>query len=283
MISDTDCKRAKELLHLRLDGELAGADADALTAHLAACEDCRAAAGELDKIASGLSEGLAAPTPPADLETRIRASVAAALQTAPEPLPQRRVAPMVWAFAAAAAVALALYVGTQMGASTPPASVPGMLMGASPAIVVRGGESLHVFSDDSNVARPAHTGDPLDEDVMAWGVNETTIALDFRGGARLELSREAVIKIGANSITLIKGGRYGDLTDATDSFRVITPWGTVSGDGSAFALISGEQSEAARLLVSSGDVTIDANDSRLHAEAGASVVLREDTQHTLVL
>ncbi len=283
MISDTDCKRAKELLHLRLDGELAGADADALTAHLAACEDCRAAAGELDKIASGLSEGLAAPTPPADLETRIRASVAATVQTAPEPLPQRRVAPMVWAFAAAAAVALALYVGTQMGAGAPPASVPGMLMGASPAIVVRGGESLHVFSDDSNVARPAHTGDPLDEDVMAWGVNETTIALDFRGGARLELSREAVIKIGANSITLIKGGLYGDLTDATDSFRVITPWGTVSGDGSAFALISGEQSEAARLLVSSGDVTIDANDSRLHAEAGASVVLREDTQHTLVL
>ena len=283
MISDTDCKRAKELLHLRLDGELAGADADALTAHLAACENCRTAAEELENIASALSAELAELAPPADLEARIRASVAATVQTVPEPVPQRRTAPMLWAFAAAAAVALALYVGSQMGAGAPPASVSGMLMGTSPAIVARGGESLHVFGEDSNVARPARTGDLLDEDVVAWGVNETTIALEFRGGARLELSREAVVKIGAASITLIKGGLYADLTDVTDSFQVITPWGTVSGDGSAFALISGEQFEAARLLVSAGAVVIDANDSRRHAQAGASVILREDTQHTLVL
>ncbi len=158
-----------------------------------------------------------------------------------------------------------------------------MLVGASPAIVTSGGESLHVFSDDSNVARPARTGDPLAEDVVAWGVNETTISLDFRGGAKLELSREAVVKIGADSITLIKGGLHADLSEATDSFQVITPWGTVSGDGSAFTLISGEQFEAARLLVSSGNVTIEANGSHRRAHEGESVLLREDTEHTLVL
>jgi len=170
-----------------------------------------------------------------------------------------------------------------MGAGTPPASAPGMLMGTSPAVVARGGESLHVFSDDSNVARPARTGDPLAEDVVAWGVNETTIALEFRGGAKLELSREAVVKIGSDSITLIKGGLQADLTGAEDDFRVITPWGTVSGDDSVFILITGEQFEAARLLVNSGDVAIDSNDSRRHAQEGANVLLGEDAQHTLVL
>ena len=190
---------------------------------------------------------------------------------------------MIWAFAAAAAVAVALYMGMQMGAKAQPDCAPRLPMGSAPAVVARGGESLHVFGEDSNVARPACTGDSLDEDVVAWGVNETTIALQFKGGARMELSREAVVKIGENSITLIKGGLYADLTEATDSFRVITPWGTVSGDGSAFALISGEQFDAARLLVSSGAVNIDANDARSHAQAGASVVLREDAQSSLVL
>lgn len=283
MISTIDCRRANELLHLRLDGELTGADADALTAHLAVCEDCSAAAAELARIADALSESLAALTPPADLEARIRASVAETVPAAPEPAPRRRMAPMVWAFAAAAAVALALYVGSQMGIGVPPASAPGLQMGTSPAIVTSGGESLHVFSDDSNVARPARTGDPLAEDVVAWGVNETTISLDFRGGAKLELSREAVVKIGADSITLIKGGLHANLAEATDSFRVITPWGTVSGDGSAFTLITGEQFEAARLLVRAGNVTIEANGSRRRVHEGESVLLREDTEHTLVL
>ncbi|MCD6360008.1 MAG: hypothetical protein J7M38_04025, partial [Armatimonadetes bacterium] len=120
-------------------------------------------------------------------------------------------------------------------------------------------------------------------DAVAWGVNDTTIALRFRGGARLELSREAVVKIGDDSITLIKGGLYADLTEVKDDFRVITPWGAVSGKGSAFVLISGGTEENARLLVSTGQVTIEANNTHRVAREGDNLVLKQDSSRVLVL
>ncbi len=267
---DMKCEEAQRLVHLRLDGELAEADAHLLEAHLDQCEACRKASEDFASIESALHGGLNRLEVPEGLDVRVRSAVTASS------LSRRSVPRVVWAFAAAAAVTLVVWAGMIGGGS-------GEKAFASPAIVARGGESLHVFTDDSPTSKLAHTGDSLEEDAVAWGVNETTIGLRFRGGTRLELSREAVVKIGEDSVTLIKGGLYADLTEATDDFKIATPWGTVSGPGSAFALISGSNEDDARLLVNSGEVVIQSNNSRRTAMGGESVVLSQDTQSMLVL
>jgi len=264
-MSDMGCEQARRLISLRLDGEPGDDDAHALGGHLAGCEACRRAGEQLDGIDAALRAGAAAIVPPPDLSARVRSAV--------HSRQQRQVSwrPAVWGLAAAAALALVIYGGGLLSRSD------------SPAVVARGGESLHVFTGESNVAHNVKTGDALDEDAVAWGINDTTIAVRFREGARLELSRQAVIKIGADSMTLIKGGLYADLTDATDDFTVITPWGSMSGRGSTFTLLSGSDDGAARLLVSEGSVRVVTAGGVRMAEAGASMMLRPNEEQIIVL
>jgi len=263
-----ECQWAIELIHLQLDGELAQADTHRLQEHLLQCASCREQAEQLRAAGDTLRAALGELPLPPDLELRIQAAVRAPVPR-PSALPR-----LAWGLAAAAAVAVAVYLGGHLR---------GLDAAAAPAVVARGGEGLHIFADNSTVARPARTGEPLPEDAVAWGASEGTTALRFRGGARLELSREAVVKIGSDSITLIKGGLYADLTEVADDFQVITPWGTVGGRGSAFALISGGSAEDARLLVSVGEVRIEANHRVRVAREGESLILGPDTSRVLVL
>lgn len=67
--STTDCARALERIHRRLDGEaLEPAEARGLEAHLAVCSDCREAAQELEQLQAALRALPSPPFPDAALE-----------------------------------------------------------------------------------------------------------------------------------------------------------------------------------------------------------------------
>jgi predicted anti-sigma-YlaC factor YlaD len=74
-----NCEFYREAISARLDGELEGAEADALESHLASCRDCCAWADEGARINRTARIGLAEPVP--DLTM----SIMAALNSAPRP------------------------------------------------------------------------------------------------------------------------------------------------------------------------------------------------------
>jgi len=68
------CRKAQEYISRSVDGELEGRRAARLERHLAACEECRAFAADLERIASGAAE-LAAPEPSDKVWRNIRAGL----------------------------------------------------------------------------------------------------------------------------------------------------------------------------------------------------------------
>ena len=94
-----NCESAQERIHLRLDGELAEADAVLLAHHLATCRDCQAFNEEMQR----LSDGFALLREANDAQLRDPQP-----RTAPRPAvrPQRHVWPLLNGLALAACVGL---------------------------------------------------------------------------------------------------------------------------------------------------------------------------------
>lgn len=110
-MNQEECDRIRDLLPESLSGGLGGADADAVEAHLAACDGCR---GEVE-VLSALTR--ARPEPPPGLEGRIKARVqeefgAGERQADVIPIRHRFRRIPAWALSAAALLVLAL--GTKM-------------------------------------------------------------------------------------------------------------------------------------------------------------------------
>ena len=93
-MSGNDCERVRDLLPIWVREELDSDDGHFVEEHISVCGECRADAGLLRALRAST------PTPPEDLEARVRSSVAAT--------PVRRHAWMSRQFAAAAVVVLAL-------------------------------------------------------------------------------------------------------------------------------------------------------------------------------
>ncbi len=267
-MATVDCERARMLMHLRLDGELPDDDASALAEHVARCADCRAVDADLRQIDAALREGLAACEPPAELADRVR-----------ERLERARPARRPWAtWLPAAAVFLIAAIGLLvMHPTLRPGPPP------APAMVVSGGDSIHVFEPNEKVAQAGHTGTPLREESVAWGLGGSTIALQFTDGARIDLSDEAVVRIGRDSMDLFKGGLRADLSDASEPFTVVTPWGEVRGQGAVFHLHSQIGEETAQLAVSIGEVTVEGQGWTRTVSEGQSVALKPDPERVFEL
>jgi len=273
---DLDCEQARRLIHLRLDGELAGDDAARLDDHLTRCARCRRALDELMRIDAALREGLAAAEPPPQLAARVRARLSEAQSARP--------AWAAWLPAAAAlllALGLVLFglsrIGTREG--RPPGPVPMV----APAVVISGGDAIHVFEPDQKTAQPGHTGEELQEQSVAWGLGGSAISLQFAGGARITLSDEAVVRIGRDSVDLFKGDLNADLSDATGPFTVATPWGKMSAEGAVFDVSSRADEETAQLTVIQGEVAVEGRDLQRTIGAGEAVRLKPDPERVFEL
>ena len=93
-MNGNNCERARDLLPIWVREELDAPERRFVEEHVAGCEECRGDVSLLRTLRAS------APTPPLDLEARVRSSVAAT--------PVRRHAWMSRQFAAAAVVVLAL-------------------------------------------------------------------------------------------------------------------------------------------------------------------------------
>jgi len=154
---------------------------------------------------------------------------------------------------------------------------------AAPAVVISGGDAIHVFEPNEKTAQPGETGGELQEASVAWGLGGEPIALEFVGNARVGLSEEAVVRIGRESIDLFKGNLRADLQDAQGQFSVVTPWGEFSGPGSLFLVHSDAEGGAARLTVIAGEVQVEAQGRRSTLSAGQAVTLKPDPEQTISL
>ncbi|MGD9497224.1 MAG: zf-HC2 domain-containing protein [Armatimonadota bacterium] len=263
-----DCDAAREMIHLRLDGELSGEQAELLGAHLASCGSCRAFEAELGRIDAALREGLAAAELSVELAPRVRARLA--------PRPQVRRAWATWLPAAAAFVLAALGVVVALSRGAPRAE-------AAPAVLISGGDAIHVFEPHQRTAQPGRTGEALREESIAWGAGGETVGLQFAGGARIDLGEEAVVRIGRDSVDLFKGSLRADLTRAKGTFAVVTPWGKVSGTGALFVVYSNPDGATARLSVVSGRAQVEERGSVRLVEEGQTIVLEPDPGRVLEL
>ncbi len=264
-----ECERAKRLIQLELDGELRDDDARLLDAHLQQCEACRRYHEELIEIEDALRQGLETVDlpEPGVAETRRRVRRTDVIRS------------LLYTWLPAAAAFLVVTVGIVVGRGMPDRPEPL----AAPAIVVSGGDAIHVFEPDRKTAHPGRTGAELKERSVAWGLGGDLIGLKFASGARVELSDEAVVRIGRTSVDLFKGDLRADLTDADDTFSVVTPWGEFSGAGSAFAVHSDGNGTGARLAVISGEVTVTRRGSTRTLSSGQAVTLAPDPDRTIVL
>mgnify|MGYP000747325499 CR=1 FL=1 len=268
---DLDCERARRLIHLRLDGELAADDAARLDAHLARCARCRRALDELLRIDAALREGLAAAEPPPQLAARVRARLAEARPARP--------AWTAWLPAAAAlllAAGLVIFGLSRIGPGTSDHPRPAPMPLVAPAVVISGGDAIHVFEPDRKTSQPGHTGDELQEQSVAWGLGGSTISLQFAGGARITLSDESVVRIGRDSVDLFKGDLNADLSEATGAFTVVTPWGEMRAQGALFDVSSRADEETAQLSVTRGEVSVQSRDMGRTVAAGQTIQLRPD-------
>ncbi len=273
---DLDCQQARRLIHLRLDGELADDDASRLDGHLTRCTRCRRALYELTRIDAALREGLAAAEPPPRLAARVRARLAEA--------PAVRPAWAAWLPAAAAlllAAGLVLFGLSRLG--THDGQRPGPAPLVAPAVVISGGDAIHVFEPNQKTAQPGHTGEELQEQSVAWGLGGSAISLQFAGGARITLSDEAVVRIGRDSVDLFKGDLNADLSDATGPFTVATPWGEMSAEGAVFDVSSRADEETAQLSVVQGEVAVESRDLQRTVGAGETVRLNPDPERVFEL
>ncbi len=270
-MSQLDCEQATRLIHLRLDRELGEDEGRLLEEHLEHCEGCARLLDELERVDAALREGLSAVRLPGPSVEAVRQSVRRA-----------RTGRSIWAtwLPAAAAfllIGLGLLVGLPRMRGHEPAT------SAAPAIVVAGGDALHVFEPNQKTAQSGHVGTELQESAVAWGLGGEPIALDFAGGAHVELNDEAVVRIGHNAIDLYKGDLRADLTDARDLFSVVTPWGEFSGAGAVFTVYSNNDGSSSRLTVLSGDVDVNRQGTMRTLSAGETVKLEPDPQRAVAL
>lgn len=264
-----ECDHARMLIHLRLDGELPAGDADLLARHLERCAECRALDEQLRRVDAALRAGLASGEPAADFAARVRRQ----FETA------RRVRP-VWAtWLPAAAVFLIAAIGLLVVGPR----LRGPQAPAAPAVVVSGGDAIHLFEPDEKVAQPAHTGAALPEESVAWGMGGSAIVLQFAAGARVRLSDEAVVRVRRDALDLFKGDLHADLSEVTEPFTVATPWAVIEGEGASFRLRSIPGGEGGELMVDAGKVTVRRQGISTTVAAGASVRLGPDPDRTFVL
>jgi len=264
-----DCDHARMLMHLRLDGELPAEDAALLARHLESCADCRAIDEELRRVDAALREGLASGEPSADLAARVceRLQVVRPVRSA-------------WAtWLPAAAVFLIAAVGLLVvGPRLRPPPVA-----AAPAVVVSGGDAIHVFGPDEKIAQPGHTGAELPEESVAWGMGGSAIVLQFATGARVNLSEEAVVRVRHDALDLFKGDLDADLSKVAEPFTVATPWAEIAGERANFRLRAAPGDDGADLSVSAGEVTLRRQGLSSTVAAGETVRLRPDPDSTFVL
>lgn len=265
-----DCQSARRLIHLKLDGELPQVDAELLAEHVEQCERCRTLQEELGRVDAALSEGLGAIEAP-------EPDVAAARQR----VRKARRSNAVWStWLPAAAAALLVLTLVLLGA---PALDGPDSASAAPATVVSGGDAVHVFGPNERTAQSGTTGTELQESSVAWGLGDEPIALEFVGGARVELSNEAVVRIGRNSIDLFKGGLRVDLREAGEQFSVVTPWGEFTGAGSLFTVHSDANGGSARISVHEGDVRVISRGTERVLSEGEAATLQPDPTQTIAL
>ncbi len=264
-----NCEDAEYVINLKLDGELAEEDEPLLATHLEQCADCRRLHEELERVDAALRDGLGAielPEPDIDA-TRQRVHHAQRVRAA-------------WTTWLPAAAALLLVATVVLAAALGP-SGPGV--SAAPAMVVSGGDAMHVFGPDERTAESGETGSELQEHSVAWGLGGNPVALQFLGGARVGLSNEAVVRIGRESIDLFKGGVRVDLEEAEGDFTVVTPWGEFSGPGSLFMVRSAEDAGSASIRVFSGEVTVSSRGTKRVLTEGAAETLKPDPTQTVEL
>lgn len=265
-----DCESARRFVHLELDGELHEDDSRLLEEHIEHCEGCRQLREDLQRVDAVLREGLGAIEPPEPSVEATRQRISRSRRS--------RVLWSTWLPAAAAflLVAAALLVAVprlQRPEGPPPA----------PAVVVSGGDAIHVFEPNEKTAQPGRTGTPLQERSVAWGLGGEPIALEFVGGARVSLSDEAVVRIGRGSVDLFKGDLRADLTQTDEDFTVVTPWGEFSGSGSIFLVHSEADGSAARVTAVSGAVTVKSRGSERSLPEGETVTLKPDPARQIAL
>lgn len=141
-MNETQCDRVQERLPELAAGILPAGEADALRAHLDACDDCR----DTWRLVTLLREGR--PAAPADLASRIEGSVR---------FRRRSVSRPWWGLAAAAVAALALGIGVTADRGATP-DVPAFVAGTD--------EATLWLSDDGLVAGAPTLGDLSDEALM---------------------------------------------------------------------------------------------------------------------
>jgi hypothetical protein len=264
-MSRLDCEEVKRLIHLQLDGELGDDDARLLEEHLQACEGCRALHDDLLRVDAALREGFAAIPLPEPSTARVRARVAQARG--------RRVVWTTWLPAAAAfLLVFVALVSTLHGRREP------VVTSAAPAIVIAGGDAVHVFEPNERTAQPGRTGTALQESAVAWGLGEDPITLEFANGAQVELNDEAVVRIGRDSLDLYKGDLRADLTEAEGTFSVVTPWGEFSGEDALFTVYSNNDGTSSRLTVLEGEVALSRKGTTRTVGPGETIKLQPDPQ-----
>ncbi|MFP4249533.1 MAG: zf-HC2 domain-containing protein [Armatimonadota bacterium] len=270
MMERLDCEIAERLIHLKLDGELREHDRRLLTEHVERCENCRRLHEELSQVDAALREGLAALEMPEPDVDGTRQKIDRARR------PRRSWSR--WLPAAAAA----LLVATVTLIALPRLGGPGSVA-AAPAMVVSGGDAVHVFEPDQKTAQSRRAGTQLQEHSVAWGLGGEPILLEFADGARVGLSNEAVVRIGRKSIDLFKGGLRVDLEDADEDFTVVTPWGEFSGPGSLFIVHSDADAGSARIDVYSGEVTVSSRGAQQVLTEGQTSTLKPDPERAITL
>lgn len=264
-----DCESARRLLHLKLDGELREADDRLLDEHLEGCEDCRRLRDELERVDAALREGLGALEMPEPAPDAVRQEIRRAHRS--------RVLWSTWLPAAAAFVLVVLVALI----ATPGLNGPDET--GAPAMVVSGGDAVHVFGPNEKTAQRGRTGTVLQESSVAWGMGNEPIALEFAGGARVNLSDEAVVRIGRESIDLFKGDLRADLSETDAGFSIVTPWGEFAGSGSVFTVHSDANGGSATVTVIEGEVTVNSGGSEWGLSAGETTTLRPDPSRTIAL
>ena len=115
-----NCKSTLQMLSSYLDRELAPQERDAVRAHLAACDRCRAEEHDLRSL-KGLLLGVRAPEPAEDFERRLMSRLRQeAARPTSRPLGLPRIQPLAWGQLGglAAAACMAVFVATRPGTRT---------------------------------------------------------------------------------------------------------------------------------------------------------------------
>ncbi|MGC9316506.1 MAG: zf-HC2 domain-containing protein [Armatimonadota bacterium] len=265
-----DCETARRYIHLRLDGELRDEDAQLLDEHLAHCHRCPEVNEALSQVDQALRAVTQLPHVPHDLAENATERVR---RSSRQGRAWRTWLPAAAAFLIAGGLLFRLW----------PTRMPHPAGSAAPAIVLSGGDAIHVFEPNARVAQSGRTGEPLPERSVAWALSDTPITLAFVGGAEVSLNEEAVVRIGRASVDLFAGRLRADLRLADEPFTVSTPWGDVTGEQAVFSVRLTAVSSAARIHVLDGKVTVTSGGRQETLSAGQKTELEVGPQEEIPL